>query len=226
MRRTTTNKSKLEHATVLALHLTKILQSLRHNVSLIAYDEHKIITNLSPTHHYSPIYHALTDLPTLIHATTTTTPHTSLPNQKTEYPKEQQQFLQTIFPFLAKGKRTIQHPTQATGIYEALRILLLDNKTKHLIILSDIETNQQALYSSLNLAHARKYRLWLLLFFSPYYTTKESQFTPEELETLYTQKQTRDQLIIKLKRKHIDIVELTPHTEGGKVIENIRRTTK
>ena len=115
---------------------------------------------------------------------------------------------------------------QATGIYEALRRLLLDNKTKHLIILTDMETNPQALYSSISLAHARKYRLWLLLFFSPYYTTADTQFTPEELETLYHQKQAREQFIIKLKRKHINIVELTPKTEGGKIIETIRRTSK
>jgi uncharacterized protein (DUF58 family) len=226
MRRTTTQKSKLEHATVLALHLTKILQSLRHNVKLIAYDEYKVITNNPTTLHYSPIYHALTELPTLIHTSIPSPPTTSLQKKNVDFPMEHQQFLQTIFPFLAKGKRNIQHPTQATGIYEALRILLQDNKTKHLIILSDIETNQQALYSSLNLAHARKYRLWLLLFFSPYYSTSESQLTAEELETLYSQKQAREQLIIQLKRKHIDIVELTPKTEGGKVIRTIRRTTK
>ncbi len=223
MRRSSTKHSKLEHATILALHLTKILQSLRHNVSLIAYDEHKVITSINPTHHYTPIYHALTDLPTSI-PTTNTTPSTvpELPQNSKEAP-EQQTFLQTIFPFLAKGNRTIRHPTQATGIYEALRILLLDNKTKHVIILTDMETTQQALYSCLNLAHARKYRLWLLLFFTPYYNTLETQLTIEQLEHIYMLKKRREEFIIKLKRQHIDIVELTPQTEGGRILETIRR---
>ena len=228
MRRTTGTHSKLEHATILALHLTKILQSLRHNVSLIAYDEHKILSKIQPTHHYTPIYHALSELPSLIHTSQTypfSTPEPLTPNS-IDYPQNQQQFLQTIFPFLAKGKRTIQHPIQATGIYEALRLLLLDNKTKHLIILTDMETNPQAFYASINLAHARKYRLWLLMFFSPYYTTTDTLLTSEEIETLYQQKQAREHLMIKLKRKHINIVEITPKIEGGKIIETIRRNTR
>ncbi|MBU0497212.1 MAG: DUF58 domain-containing protein [Candidatus Thermoplasmatota archaeon] len=224
MRRSSTEHSKLEHATVLALHLTKILQALRHNVSLISYDEHKVLTSIKPTHHYTPIYHALTDLPSIIPSPNTIPFTTTEPLLLSREAPEQQTFLQTIFPFLAKGNRTIRHPTQATGIYEALRILLLDNKTKHVIILTDMETTQQALYNCLNLAHARKYRLWLLLFFTPYYNTSETQLTAEQLEHLYILKKRRDEFIIKLKRQHIDIVELAPQTEGGKILETIKRT--
>ncbi len=46
MRRTVGEKSKIDHATNLAVTLTKILQSIRHPIGLIAFDEYKIIKNI------------------------------------------------------------------------------------------------------------------------------------------------------------------------------------
>ena len=224
MRQMVTEKTKLDHAANLALHLTKILQSLRHPVSLLAFDEYKIISNISASHGYQPVFEALTHLPDRI-PTTAYTP-SDLPeitiNQ--DKPQHQQRFLQTVFPFLAQGKRAVHQPVQASGIYEAIRWLLYQHKLRHLVVITDMETNLSSLYTSLHLAHSQKWRMWLLTSFTPLYSLpQEEELTSEQLEHLYRLQEQREKLMTRFRRLHIDIVDLTPSMEGLQVVETIRR---
>jgi len=223
MRRTAKKKSKIDHATNLAIHLTRILQSLRHHVGLIAFDEYKIIKNITPTDNYHTVFESLTDLPGTIK---TTGYQTRIPSQITEFrdnPIEHQRFISTVFPFLARGKRTVKDSSQATGIFESIRLLLMDNKNKHIVIITDLETNIQSLYRSIVLAHARKYKIWLLTSFSPFYNLNKKQLNPEQLENIYKLYTSNENMLRKLRKMNIEIVELTPSMEGGKIIETIRR---
>jgi len=222
MRRTTGSNTKLEHATVLAIHLTKILQSLRHTIGLITYDENKILNTIEPTTRYTTIFEDLATLPTPIQTQGYIPPTTiDTPETTEEDPTENHRFLTTVYPFLARGKRTITHQTQASGIYEATRILLREPQSKHLIIITDMETNLQALYTSIRLAYAKKYPIWLLTF-PPVYTLDTTHLTPEELEHTYTLQEAREKILHKLKKNNIEIVQITPATEGGKIIQEIR----
>ncbi|HWR27611.1 MAG TPA: DUF58 domain-containing protein, partial [Candidatus Thermoplasmatota archaeon] len=148
MRRTSGKSSKVEHATTLAVHLSKILQSLRHPVGLVAYDEFKTLTMIEPTNNYTKFFESLSSIPEQIH----TKEYSLEPLLETEentvhVREEHQQFLSTVFPFLTKGKRTIHHPAQASGIYEAVHHLLLNKTTKkHLIVITDLETDLTSLY--------------------------------------------------------------------------------
>lgn len=224
MRRTYGKNSKLEHSTVLAIHLTNILQSIRHPVGLLAYDEFKVVNNISPTRSYQRIFEELANLPSIIkiNGYKTKKPIETLEFKK-EDPKENQRFLSTVYPFLARGKRTIKYRLQASGIYEAIRALLVSGKGKHLIIITDMETNVESLYSSINLAHSKKYKIWLLTFFSPYYNLDAEELTVDEIEELYKLQTSREKMLIKIKKKNIDVVELSPLMEGVKIIEEIRR---
>jgi len=223
MRRTTGTKSKIDHAANIAVHLTKVFQSVHQPVGLVAYDEFKTIKNIAPTNMYHTIFEELTDLPGQIQTSDYEIKNsTETIETKKDNPVENQRFLSTVFPFLAKGKRQINHPSQASGIYEAIRILFMNNKSKLLIILTDLETNLQSLYSSISLAHARKYNIWLLTSFSPYYNLDTQQLVPEQLENIYTSHTERDKTLIKLKKLNIEVVELTPSMEGAIAIEKIR----
>jgi hypothetical protein len=172
---------------------------------------------------YQTIFEELTDLPGQIQ-TNDYEIKNSLETLETkkDNPVENQRFISTVFPFLAKGKRQINHPSQASGIYETIRIQLTNNKNKLLIILTDLETNLQSLYSSISLAHARKYNIWLLTSFSPYYNLDTQQLVPEQLEDIYKSHMERDKTLIKLKQLNIEVVELTPSMEGAIAIEKIR----
>ena len=224
MRRTTGAHTKLEHATILAIHLTKILQSLRHTIGLITYDEHKLLNIIEPTTNYTTIFQDLATLPTPIQ-TQGYTPLITIntPETTPKDPKENQRFLTTVYPFLARGTCTITHQTQASGIYEATRSLLREPQTKHLIIITDMQTNLQALYTSIRLTRAKKYPIWLLTF-PPAYTLDTTHLTSEELEHTYTQQEAREKILHKLKKNNIEIVTITPATEGGKIIQEIRST--
>jgi uncharacterized protein (DUF58 family) len=223
MRRTTGTKSKIDHATNIAVHLTKVFQSVHQPVGLVAYDEFKTIKNVAPTNMYHMIFEELTDLPGQIQTSDYDIKNSlKTIETKKDNPVENQQFISTIFPFLAKGKRQINHPSQASGIYEAIRILFMNNKSKLLIILTDLETNLQSLYSSISLAHARKYNIWLLTSYSPYYNLEAQQLVPEQLEEIYTSHTEREKTLIKLKKLNIEVVELTPSMEGAIAIEKIR----
>ena len=224
MRRTAGEKSKIDHATTLAVHLTKILQSIRHPVGLIAFDEFKTIKNVTPTNNYQKIFEELTDLPAQIKSSGYKIKKpTEILDVKKENPTENQRFIATVFPFLAKGKRTVRHPLQTSGIYEAIRLLLMTSKNRHLIIITDMENNIQSLYNSINLAHSRRYKIWLLTSFSPYYNLDKKQLTPEQLEDMYKLHNAREKALMKLRKRNIEIVELTPTMEGRRIIEKIRR---
>ena len=225
MRRTTKNKSKIDHATNLAVHLTRILQSLRHRVGLLAYDEYKLIKQIKPTNNYNIIFQNLTDLPGQIKTKKTKTKKIQIKENNTLNNQEQQRFISTVFPFLAKGRRKIKNSTQATGIFEAIRYLLMDNNNKHIIIITDMETNIQSLYRSIILAHARKYKIWLLTSYTSFYNIDKKQLSEEEIEKMYKEYNYREKILRKLKRINIEIVELTPDMEGAKIVEKIRRKT-
>jgi uncharacterized protein (DUF58 family) len=227
MRRTRGKSSKLEHATVLALQLTKILQSLRHTVGLIAYDEFKTLQSIDPSYKYTHIFEELARLPSTIQMSE------YIPKGIPESPlvqkedvRDRQRFLSTVFPFLARGRRTIQSQTQASGIYEAIRILFRDSKSKHVIILTDMETNLQSLYTSLSLAHVRKYTIWVLAFFSPAYYLDQQHLTVKELEQVYALQNSLEKIALKFKKQNIELIEVSPQVEGGTVIETIRRNKR
>ena len=227
MRRTTKDKSKIDHATNLAVSLTKILQSIRHPIGLIAFDEYKILKNIKPTNNYNKIFENITDLPGRIKTGNYKIKETKEPTDiNIDTPNNQQRFISTVFPFLAKGRRKIKNPMQASGIYESMRLLMMDNKTKHIIILTDMETNIQSLYRSITLAHAKKYNVWLLTSFTPYYNIKREQIETEQLEELYKARQIRENILHKIRKLNIEVVELVPSMESVKVIEQIRGKRK
>jgi len=227
MRRTTKDKSKIDHATNIAISLTKILQSIRHPIGLIAFDEYKIIKNLKPTNNHNIIFENITDLPGQIKTSNFKIKEAKDPTDvNIDIPSNQQRFISTVFPFLAKGRRKIKNPMQASGIYESMRLLMMDNKTKHIIILTDMETNIQSIYRSITLAHAKKYNIWLLTSFSPYYDIEKDRIETEQLEEIYKTKQIRENILHKIRKLNIEVVELVPSMESVKVIEQIRGKRK
>ena len=227
MRTAIKDKSKIDHATSLAVSLTKILQSIRHPTGLVAFDEYKIIKNIPATNNHSKIFEGLTDLPSKIKTKDFKIKET-LENEeiKKEIPINQQRFISTVFPFLAKGKRRVNHSFQASGIYESLRFLIMDNKTKHIIIFTDLETNVQSLFRAITIAHSKKYTIWLLTSFTPYYNIDKGKIDSSQLEEIYKLRTLREKTLQKLRKLNIEIVELTPSMESVKVIEQVRGKRK
>lgn len=227
MRISSGKKSKIGHASNLLIHLTKILQSIRHPVGLIAYDEIKIIKSLNPTNNYSQIFKSLTDLPEQIQTDEYQIKDTyETPKQIIDNYERRNSFLSNIFPFLVQGKRNVNNPLQATGIYEGLRHLMIENKLKHIIIITDMENNTLSLYRTIYLAHSKGYNIWLLSFFSPYYNITKKDISSEQLENIYTLHSDYEKILHRLRKMNIDIVELNPTMESANVVEILRGKNK
>jgi len=230
MRRTSGNNSKLEHAMVVGIQLTHMLQSMHHQVGIVAYDEHKIISQVNPSFDYHQIFKELTRLPTTIITPSNKT--LKMPNSdenirkfSIEEPIENRKFISTISPFLCGGRRQIKHRLQVTGIYQAINTLLNITKQKHIIIITDLETNLESLNAALNIAQAQQNKIWLLTIFTPYYNLDKEKLQTETLEKLYEFQMSREKLIKKLKKRNIEIVELTPTIQAPHIMENILRKT-
>ena len=230
MRRTTGDHSKLEHAMVVGIQLTHMLQSMHHQVGLIAYDEYKVISQVNSSFDYHNIYKELSHLPTTIISPSYTPPTISNSREDTwkvieEEPLENRKFISTISPFISGGKRRIKHRLQATGIYQAINPYLNSAKQKHLIIITDLETNLESLYAALNIAHSQHNKIWLLTLFTPYYRLDSDGLSIETLESLYEFQMSREKLIKKIMKINIEIVELTPTLQAPHIMETILRKT-
>lgn len=228
MRQTSGKYAKFEHAIAIGIQLTYILQSLHYHVGFIAFDEFKILSQLPPTSDHHRLYNELINLPTLKPIPAYTPKTTSNEKSNTRrISKEHQQFLSTITPFLS-GKTTtsIKHYLEATGVYQAVLALLLQGKRKHLIFLTDLETNRDAFYAAVSLAHTRQHKIWVLTFFTPSYHLSREQLSTEDIENLYLYQISREKLIQKLMKKDIEIVELQPTYEIPRILQVIRRKQK
>lgn len=228
MRRSRGTHSKLEHAMVVGIQLTHMLQSIHHKVGLIAYDEHKMISQIEPSFDYRQIYNELSKLPNTI-KTDSYKPDefTDLSESSNTFCIEdsvdQQQFLSSITPFITGRNQKIKHPLQTTGIYQAISSFIKESKQKHLVIITDLESNLDSFYFSLNIAHAKQFNIWLLSLFTPYYHVEGDNFSSEILEKTYRFQISRENIIKKLQKKNIEIIEITPKIQVPHIMETLRR---
>lgn len=229
MRKASGEHAKLEHAMVVGMQLTHLLQSMHHQVGFIAYDEHKIISHIASSFDYQRIYRELTELPTII-LTEAYTPRFQQdelkknPEINEEELFNQQQFLSLIGPFITGKKYQMKHPLQTTGIYQAINTITSKSKQKHIVILTDLETNRDAYFEALQLAHAKHNNIWLLNFATPHYY-KNQNITIDTIEQLYTFEISQEQLIKKLKQKNIEIIDVKPQIQAPHIMAELRRKT-
>jgi len=228
MRRTSGKHAKIEHAIVVGIQLTHLLQSMHHQVGFIAYDEHKIISHITSSFDYQRIYRELATLPTII-LTDSYTPNNKRDSQESpaltleDDTSDQQQFLSLIAPFISGTSVHIMHPLQTSGIYQAIKTITYTNKQKHIIILTDLETNRDSYDDALRFAHAAYHKIWLLTFSTPYYHLDSKDISTDLIEKIYTFEISQEQLRKKLIKKNIEIVEITPQIQAPHIMEYLRR---
>lgn len=225
MRRRIGKLGKLDHAIGIALQLAHMLQSIHHPVGLIAYDEHKIALNIPPSFDYHQIFSACSQLPSSI---TVSSYHMSQPDtnkeKKYEESLEQQHFLSLISPFLLGGRKAVKNRIQATGIYQAVSSFFKASSSLRLIFITDLETHTDALRSTIRYLDSNHHTIWLLTLFSPLYDEELKQrLTVDHVEKLYSLQQTQEKTLHELKKHHIEIVDITPLTQGLEAVKIVQR---
>lgn len=225
MRRRLGKQAKMDHAIGIVMQLTHILQNMHHPVGMVAFDEHRVLERVSPSFDYQHIFNCCSTLPSSVSVSSY---HPQKPKESsqimTEEPIEHQRFLSTLSPFLTGINYQVKNRLHTTGIYQAIAPLLSRVKPVHLIIISDLETQTDALYSTMSLAHARHHSQWLLTLFSPLYDEQmKKELTVSHLEDLYKLSYARDRLLHNLQKKQVEIVNLHPSMQGMQVIKTIQR---
>ncbi len=225
MRRRIGKQAKMDHAIGVVMQLTHILQNMHHPVGFIAFDEHRVVERVSPTFDYQHIFKCCSTLPTTVSVSSY---HPQKPKENhqimKEEPVEHQRFLSILSPFLSGVQKKVKNRLQTTGIYQAVAPFLSTAKPVHLIIISDLETQTDALYSTMTLAHARHHSQWLLTLFSPLYDEQMKQeLTVDQVEQLYKIQYARDRLLYQLQKKQVEIVNLHPSMQGMQVMQTLQR---
>ncbi len=225
MRQTTGDKSKINHGIQLSIQLTRLFQAWKHPIGFIAFDEHKVLSNIIPSDSYGQfdrIFNTMLYIPNQIFIDEY---NTSLPTEllspKTELNK---QFINVIGSFFTRRQRKITSIIQATGIYEAIRMVISTTESrKFLLLITDLETNLPSLYEALKLARKYKHRIVLITQFTYWYDSHSTELSPDLMETIYQSYTKKQKIIRKLRELNIKVIEITPQDTGRKVIRDLER---
>ncbi|MFX0207913.1 MAG: DUF58 domain-containing protein, partial [Candidatus Hodarchaeota archaeon] len=225
MRKTTGGKSKIDHGIQLSIQLTKMLSAWEHPIGLIAFDEHKVLSNVPPSsshEQFDRIFKTLLYIPNRIFVNEYSTGLPTEPSTPNTEPEER--FIGAIAPFLTKVKRRYTKITQMTGIYETIKTLTSTTETsKFLLLITDLETNLYSLYEALKLAKKYKHKIVLITPFTYWYDSHPADLSPDLLETIYRGYTKKQKIIKKLRGFGIKVIEITPQDVGRKIIRELER---
>ncbi|MFX0206842.1 MAG: DUF58 domain-containing protein [Candidatus Hodarchaeota archaeon] len=226
MRKTTGDKSKMNHSIQLSLQLTKMLTTSEHPTGLITFDEHKVLSDIIPSRgrdQFERIFNTLLYIPNQI----IVNKYDAISPMEPLLPKTepQKRFIGMLAPFYTRKKRRYTTITQKTGIYEAIRTLISTSQRSQLLLLiTDIETNLYSLQEALKLARKYGHKIILITPFTYWYDSYPTELAPDLLETIYQSYIEKQKIIRELRRGlGVKVIEITPQDVGPKVIRELER---
>jgi uncharacterized protein (DUF58 family) len=225
MRKTTGKKSKMDHSIKLSFQLIKIFQGWEHPIGLIAFDEYKILFNITSSTNkmqIERIYKQLRNIPENIFVNEYDDlifkEHLNLKNDREEH------FIGVVGPFLTKQKTIYSSATKATGIYEAIRTIITSvAKKQFLLLISDLESNTSPLYDALKLIKKYKHKIVIITPFTHLYDYHPKEIPPTLLEEVYRSYTQKQKIIKKFRSLNIEVIEITPPYQGRRIIQELER---
>lgn len=226
MRKTTSDKSKIDHSVQLSLQLAKMLQAGNHPLGLVAFDEHKVLNNIRiSTRHdqFDRIFNTLLYIPNRIFVNEYDTISRTEPLPPNTEPGKR--FVSMIAPYLTRKKRRYTSITQTTGIYDAVITLISTTKRNQLLFLiTDLETNLQSLHETLKLAKKYDHKVILITPFTYWYDSYPEELAPEILEMIYKSYTEKQKNIGELRGLGIKVIEIKPKDIGLGLIREMERS--
>ncbi|MFO8050598.1 MAG: DUF58 domain-containing protein [Thermoplasmatota archaeon] len=226
MRELVKKSSKMDHAIALALQIAVVMERHHHPVGLITFDENRVIDHLSPgKQDIDDLLMALFKLPNPLETGAYPgSPRESGGGQKAN---GEDVFLNSVGPFLVKGRRSSYSREMSTGIFEAVRTADKVEETGQLMVLiTDLETNLPSLLKAVNLALRRKHRLIVVSPFSWPYHLERDRTTPEQLERAYLDRMHKQNTIKGLRGAGVKVIEIGPSERGDSVVAGLRRMSQ
>jgi uncharacterized protein (DUF58 family) len=218
-------RSKMDHVISLALQIAIVMDDHNHPVGLITFDENRVIEHLSPgKNDIEDIVLSIFKLPNPVG--TGAYPGAPL-SFGTENPDMNPGFLQHVGPFLVTERKANLTRDRVTGIFQAIGEIDSQEETGMLlIVITDLETNTGSMLKALQLAVKRKHRVVLVSPFAwPYHLSKQD-LTPEVLEKVYTDHQSKQSKIRALRASGIRVIEIGSKEKGENVLTGLRRMSQ
>ncbi len=210
--------TKLEQSIYVGLEILKNFELLGHGIGFTAYDHKNILYHQDPEskkRSFEKIYALMTELPGSIETD-------EEPVQRYEHiwtgkveglDEEEKRFSEKVSQFISQFSQK-----EIAGILYAVdRLKLLDEKEKLVIILSDLETNPNAIIRGVEKLRKRKNEAWTIVPFSNWY--EATDVDEETLERAYKDYEKLEEIIHQLKKLDTSIFELHPQKEGLRIME-------
>ncbi|HHD16829.1 MAG TPA: DUF58 domain-containing protein [Euryarchaeota archaeon] len=225
MREVVRQRAKLDHALALAMQIGIVMHNNGHPVGLITFDEFKVMDHLTPGKcELDDIVLSLFKLPNPVE----TADYPGMPRRyKGGKAEGEERFLDTVGPFLVKGKRRSFTRDRTSGIFEAIRTMeLLEETGMLLVVISDLETNRPAIMRSLQMAVKRKHRVVVVSPSSWPYHIRDTELSEKRLERMYEDYLEKQTLLRSLRAGGVRVIEVDPEERGELVISGLRRLSQ
>lgn len=225
MRELVGRRSKLDHAISIGLQVATLLQVQGHPVGLVAFDEHRVLKEI---HHVgTSLDDVLLGLFQLPNPTETGGYPGMLEGGAAEGGKNVEGFMETVGPFLVKGRRGSYSMDRTTGIFEAVRCIKNDEGTGFLLVMiSDLETNNSAITKALSFARKQNHRVVVISPFSWPYHLSSGDLDVETVEEMYRDQDEKKAYLRGLRTGGIRVIEMSVGERGDRLISTLRRMSQ
>jgi len=227
MRVKTENGSKLDHGMRVAMQLSKILITGYHPAGVVAFDEFGTLTKISPgvsRRQYDDILKAMLKLPEEIATEQEAPAAQQAPSTSKETQESTNRFMSVVSTYIASAGKGAPAAKSRVGVEEAVRASVAHGgKGQMFMVISDLESNHDAVVRSASFARAHGHRVILISPFSGLYDTSRADLSVEQLEQMYESYLTRMRTVVRLQRLGVLVVELGPKDEASTVSRSLRR---
>lgn len=220
--------SKLDHGMRLAMQLSKVLLSGYHPAGLVAFDEYGTVAKVSPgvsRLQYDDILKTLLHLPEEIETEQKAQQPQLVEGSPTEKGEDAEQFVSVVSKFISGTKGSHRKVRPRVGVEEAVRNSVAHGgKGQMFMVISDLESNHDAVVRSASFARAHGHRVLLISPYSGLYGTAREDLDVEALERMYESYLTRLRTVVRLQRLGVQVIEMGPKDEAAFVARTLRRT--
>jgi len=219
--------SKLDYGIQSAQELLKVLQSRNHPIGFIPYSEQRVLLSLAPLGtmgQYDRVLTALNSLPQNLKEEDKRTPGSYKVRGGKALKESEKEFLGKVGPFVSRDLGLGGTVESRQGPYLAVqKALKASSRGMLIMLLSDLETDVNSVYSAVSLARAKKNKVFVLSLYSPWFSLEKADISPDILEQMYEEFTAKESAHGMLKKLGADVLSIGPKSSSPQILKGLRR---
>ncbi|UCE45337.1 MAG: DUF58 domain-containing protein, partial [Methanobacteriota archaeon] len=223
--------AKIDHATDLALQLSRALLSNYHRTGVTAFDETSVISGVNPSlsrHQFEKIMMALREIPgsikvqesgTAAEMTRNESPQTSV--LKGAAHDRGEAFLDALSSIASRRHTRVRE----IGLVGAVGDMILRRRGSEMlfVIISDLMSSRESVVSAANLCRRTGNRALVIQTYDDWYSKPRSAFDLAEAELLYNNMDAAVGVEAALRRSGASFLRVGPADNTARIVRSIRR---